>query len=271
MSGFSSDHIKSLASSFIVEIPMTISRRAILAALIACPVCSAARAAGGAHWSYEGADGPAKWADLDPANKVCGLGTAQSPIDLTSALKAELTALNLNWQPASYNVVNNGHTLQADALEGNGNLVLDGKTYALKQFHFHAPSEHTIDGVQTALEVHFVHASATGDLAVVGVLIKAGADNEAFATFMQAATKSSADKGEKAVLDANLFLPEKRTLFRYHGSLTTPPCSEVVTWTVFEEPIEVAQADIDKYRTVYVANARPVQPLNRRYLLRTAL
>ena len=64
-----------------------------LAALALCPLCSKnGIAAEGEHWSYEGDHGPAKWADLDAANKVCAIGSQQSPIDIGATVKAQLPA-----------------------------------------------------------------------------------------------------------------------------------------------------------------------------------
>ncbi|MBN8919097.1 MAG: carbonic anhydrase family protein, partial [Rhizobiales bacterium] len=71
-----------------------------------------------------------------------------------------------------------------------------------------------------------------------------------------------------APLDPAGFLPAARGTYRYEGSLTTPPCSEIVDWNVFGAPIEVAQADIDAFRAIFPMNARPLQAVNRRFLLR---
>jgi carbonic anhydrase len=42
----------------------------------------------------------------------------------------------------------------------------------------------------------------------------------------------------------------------------------VVDWNVFEQPIEVADHDIKAFQAIFPMNARPLQPLNRRFLLR---
>lgn len=243
---------------------MAFTRRSFLSALTACPLCAAAaRAAGGAYWSYEDAQ---SWGKLDPAYQACGIGGEQSPIDLTHAVKANIRAPFLSWKPRAYKIVNNGHTIQAEASPG-GFASLGGRKFELTQFHFHTPSEHAIDGKKTAMEAHFVHASKDAGLLVVGVFMKAGKKNEEFAKLMAAAPATQGEAKLKEPVNAAALLPKRRHFFRYEGSLTTPPCSEVVNWNVFADPVEVAASDIDAFKKLFPMNARPLQPIHRRILL----
>ena len=247
---------------------MTIGRRAFIAGLFACPVCAAV-AAEGPHWTYEGPAGADRWGDVDPAFKACSAGTQQSPIDLKGPVNAAVDHLKFDWQPEPFALVNNGHTLQANAKPG-GTLMLGKDKFSLLQFHFHGPSEHALNGKRTAMEVHFVHSQPSGRLAVVGVMMKAGQKHPGFAALMASAPKAEGEGELAKALDPATFLPGRRTFFRYEGSLTTPPCSEVVDWNVFETPIEVAQADIDAFHAIFPMNARPLQTVNRRFLLKGA-
>jgi carbonic anhydrase len=172
------------------------------------------------------------------------------------------------WKPLAYSVVNNGHTIQANAPAGNG-MILGTDRFDLKQFHFHTPSEHALNGRRLAMEAHFVHAQASGRLAVIGVFLVPGRANPAFAAVMAAAPKEEGEDELEKPLDIRPFLPRSRALFRYEGSLTTPPCSEVVDWNVYEQPVEVAQKDIDLFRAIFPMNARPLQSVNRRFLLKS--
>jgi carbonic anhydrase len=247
---------------------MPLNRRRLLAGLLAGPACAAVARAGGApHWEYEGRGGAAKWGELDESYKACALGAEQSPIDLSSAIKATLDPLNLDWKPQAFEIVNNGHTIQADAKPGS-TLTIGKDVYKLVQFHFHAPSEHSIGGKRSAMEVHFVHAGPDGRLAVVGVLMNAGRKNAAFADIMKRAPKKEGEKELEKPIDPRQFLPANPALYRYKGSLTTPPCSEVVDWNIYEQPIEVAAEDIEAFKAIFPMNARPLQPVNRRFLLR---
>ena len=130
------------------------------------------------EWSYHGDTGPAHWGDLDPAFSAAKDGKAQSPIDIVTAdaEQAELPKLALMYQSSvELDVLHNGHSVQANVSDGAGSLVVGGETFKLQQFHFHAPSEHLVDGKEFALELHLVHAADDGTLAVVGVFIQEGA------------------------------------------------------------------------------------------------
>ena len=248
---------------------MQTTRRSFLVGLIACPVCAHVAAAELAHWTYEGATGPGRWGKLENAFRACATGTQQSPVNLKGSIKADLQNLVFDWKPQAFKIVNNGHTIQANAAPGSS-LTLDGQKFALTQFHFHTPSEHALDGKRTIMEAHFVHAGDRGRLAVIGMLMVAGKANSAFAAVMANAPKKAEETRAASVIDPNLFLPADRQRFRYEGSLTTPPCSETVDWNVFAQKIEVAQTDIDAFKTLFPMNARPLQPANRRFLLRSS-
>ena len=243
----------------------------LLAGAALCPCCIDRAAAEDApHWSYEGDKGPAKWGDLDAASKTCAIGAQQSPVDIMGPVKAQLPALRIDWPKRADTIVNNGHTIQLNFPEGDTLLVGDLK-YNLLQLHFHRPSEHLVGGKGFAMEAHFVHRAAEGSgLAVVGVLMTAGAANEAFAKI--AATMPQAEgpavKADAAI-DPNALLPAERGYYRYTGSLTTPPCSEIVEWLVLATPISVAEADIASFAKLYPMNARPAQKDNRRYVLQS--
>jgi len=71
-------------------------------------------------------------------------------------------------------------------------------------------------------------------------------------------------------IDPNGLLPTKFGYYLYSGSLTTPPCSETVDWMLLTNPIEVAETDIAAFATLYPMNARPVQKLDRRFVLRSS-
>ena len=246
---------------------MALSRRQFLAGLAACPACAAAAGvarAKGAHWSY--AD-PQDWG-ADGAFRACSIGSEQSPINLTGAVRAEIEPPAVSWRTEAFSLVNNGHTIQANASRG-GFATSAGRKYELQQFHFHAPSEHTLDGKRSAMEAHFVHSGEDGNLMVIGVFLEGGGDdaNPAFSALMAAAPKSEGKAALKEALDPATLLPKARHFFRYEGSLTTPPCSEVVEWNVFASPITVAESDIERFKSSFPMDARPLQPIRRRILL----
>ena len=248
-------------------------RRALkaLAGLALCPLCAPSGiAAEAAHWSYEGDGGPAKWGDLDAANKVCAIGSQQSPIDIGPTIKSQLPALRIDWAKSADTIVNNGHTIQLNFAEGSKLTVGDVK-YKLLQVHFHRPSEHLIGGKNFPMEAHFVHRTDSGALAVVGVLMATGKPNAAFSQIISTmpVREGPAVKAD-ARINPNALLPPKLGYYRYPGSLTTPPCSEIVEWLLLTDPIQVEEADVASFAKLYPLNARPAQKDNRRYVLRSS-
>jgi carbonic anhydrase len=229
-----------------------------------CAAAVGAAAAEGAHWTYVD---PGNWG-TDGRYPACSIGGEQSPIDLTGAVRAEIEPPVVSWRAEAFSVVNNGHTIQANASTG-GFATSAGRKYELQQFHFHAPSEHTLDGKRSAMEPHFVHAGEGGNLMVIGVFLEGGGQdaNPAFSALMAGAPKDEGEAALNAPIDPVWLLPKASHFFRYEGSLTTPPCSEVVEWNVFTAPVAVAQNDIERFKESFPMNARPLQPIHRRILL----
>lgn len=216
------------------------------------------------HWGYEGEIGPEHWGELSDEYALCSSGLAQSPIDIAQTVPEDLLNIAFNYKPSNLNIVNNGHTIQANCAEGSG-IEVDGVRYELLQFHFHAPSEHTINGQFSDMELHLVHKSADGNLAVVGVMLNKGAENAAFApVFDNMPAVVDEENNPDALVNTEDLLPEDGLTYRYIGSLTTPPCSENVRWYVMKTPVEVSEAQVAAFEAIFHNNNRPVQPLNDR-------
>jgi carbonic anhydrase len=221
-----------------------------------------------ADWSYSRDTAPAKWGDLDPAYRTCSTGTRQSPVDLGAARPGEAKRLTFAYRATQMEVFDNGRSIEAENENaGGGSIYLGGRWYRLVQFHFHAPSEHTIAGRRFPMELHLVHRSRDGRLAVVGVLIRLGKPNEELAGVLGHVPA----RGEETEveLDPNGLLPANRSTYRYDGSLTTPPCTEDVSWIVMREPIELSRDQILAFTHRYFGVNRPVQPLNGRTVTAT--
>ena len=260
---------------------MTLSRRNFFrTTVLGCACCLATHPAEAAeshapgasahtapHWGYAGNTGPEHWGDLQPHFKVCHLGLEQTPIDLGSGTRGESAPVKLVYQSHSLRIVNNGHTIQINADAGSSCMIGDAK-YDLLQFHFHHPSEHLLVGKPFDLECHFVHRSSAGDLAVIGVFVKPGAHNATLAKIFDVMPRSEGpEKRAAGSVDPALLIPKDGGYFRYMGSLTTPPCSEGLTWTVFRKPIEASPQQIQQFAALFPHNARPVQRRNRRFVI----
>ena len=226
------------------------------------------------HWTYEGENGPQFWGKLDPIFSVCDKGHNQSPIDITKTSSAVLPKIRADFGPAKLQIVhhehiadeiNNGHTIQVNLSDGD-TLTIGDTNYELLQFHFHAPSEHTIHGKHYPMELHFVHKSPSGALAVVAVFIEKGTHNVAFDPIWANLPKQKGVESHYEHVQVNVddLLPHDTKSYRYNGSLTTPPCSEVVKWIVMQSPIQLSAAQIWRFSSLIEGNNRPVQPLHHR-------
>ena len=241
-----------------------------LLALVSSLTLVALTMAGELHWGYEGETGPDNWGSLSPDYALCADGTAQSPIDIRNASELDLVDIRFDYGETPNSVTNTGHGIQVE-VEGDSHVVYNGIRYNLLQFHFHAPSEHTIDGQAAAMEIHFVHHDPnSGTLAVVGILLQEGdGHNAAYApVFDNLPAESGQTLSTEDSLALGGLLPQSRTFYTYQGSLTTPPCSEIVRWLLLDTPVALSAAQIAAYTAIYANNARPVQPLGARDLLR---
>lgn len=216
------------------------------------------------EWSYYGVLAPDAWemCDID-----CG-GTIQSPINITGAVgDSSLAALNTNYNESEIELFYNGHAIEMKYPEGS-TIEVGGISYTLEQFHFHAQSEHTINGVRYPLETHLVHKSASGNLVVVSVLFETGAENAFLSQFSDnlPASKNSPYSSTNTLNPQDL-IPAGAGYYTYNGSLTTPPCSEIATWFVLKTPLQASAAQLANFKKILKDNYRPIQALNGRQIL----
>lgn len=221
-----------------------------------------------AEFSYSGDTGPSHWGSLSPDYAACSDGTEQSPIDLTAGTQGKPPALEVNYGSSPLRLENNGHSVEATVPEGSS-VTLDGNEYPLGQFHYHAPSEHTLDRESMPLELHFVNQTEDG-AAVLGVLVREGKANPAYDALIKALPATEGETAEVEATDLSSLLPDDpggAERWSYDGSLTTPPCTEGVAWAVFAEPIEMSTEQIAAFTDIYDHTNRPVQPLGDRELV----
>lgn len=222
------------------------------------------------HWSYSGDTGPEHWGELSPDYAVCSQGKQQSPVDIGPVAPSKLPVIHFSYIPSPLAVVNNGHTIQVDYAPGStsSSIVLDGKTYDLVQFHFHHLSETTLKGQHTPLEGHLVHKSKDGHFAVVAVMFEEGAANPAIAAVWGHMPKEEAEeRPDGAMVNAAQLLPANHNYYTFAGSLTTPPCSEGLTWLLLAHKMTASKEQIDAFAALFPNNYRPVQPLNGRTIM----
>jgi carbonic anhydrase len=166
-------------------------------------------------------------------------------------------------------IVDNGHTIMVNYAPGS-TLTVGDKIYTLKQFHFHHPSEEHVNGKKYDLVAHLVHADADGHLAVVAILFKR---HSTPAPLLDTLWKNlSAEKGRvvevsSVSINARDLLPPTTGYYTFAGSLTTPPCTEGVTWYVLKTPVDVSEPQLDAFAKIYKHDNRPIQPTNQREVL----
>lgn len=225
-----------------------------------------AKDCGKVAWSHQdGANGPANWENLCDGFSACG-DKKQSPINLsTKSIKksSKLSAPKFSYGSSSVDIVNNGHTVQFN-INGNNRVNLNGKEYKLLQFHYHAKSEHTINGKYYPLEVHFVHKHSDTDFAVIGVMFNEGKANKLLTRYLKHFPGKKEYYQAESSFDILSLLPANKSYYNYKGSLTTPPCSEVVNWYVLSTPITASKEQLKKFAHILHGNYRPVMPLNGR-------
>jgi carbonic anhydrase len=240
-------------------------------------------------WNHNPASaiGPNQWGSLSFPFATCGagvptfveVGQKQSPINIDTAttIATGLPALAFHYRDTPYVVENTSHNVEVPYESGSG-IRVGQDTYGLSQFHFHAPSEHMVNGQLADAELHLVHRNSLLDNAVVGVLLRVGAPvNAEIEQILFDAPFAEGDIERNGLfITAKDLLPQGKGYYTYSGSLTTPPCSEVVRWFVLKEPVFVSQGTIDRLHQIISAfpdyggfpnNNRPVRPLNGRAIL----
>ncbi len=222
-----------------------------------------------AHWGYSGHEGPEQWGELDPEYSICAKGKNQSPVNLTGMIESDLPPIIIKYKSGGNEILNNGHTIQVN-YTADSTIKVNKHEFELKQFHFHSPSENTIEGHSYPMEAHLVHSDKEGNLAVIAIMYKFGKKN---AELEKAWAYIPGNVDQINLLpqsvDANNLLPHNHDYYRFNGSLTTPPCSEGVLWLVMKYFDTASKEQIDKFaHTMGLPNNRPIQPINARAIMK---
>ena len=211
------------------------------------------------EWGYVGDKNPNEWGNISSEFSLCKLGENQSPINIINPEIATSVNLDFNYHPSPLSVIDTGHSIQVNYQSGS-TITINDEKYELLQFHFHTPSEHQINNQKSAMEMHLVHQSKSGKLAVVGVMMEEGNSNAAIEEIIL----SLVGKNDFAMINVADLLPQNKAYFSYTGSLTTPPCSENVKWQILKQTIQLSAGQIQFFQNLYKMNSRPVQTLNNR-------
>lgn len=225
----------------------------------------------GVEYAYEGANGPEAWGQLCVDWTPCG-GKIQSPVNLTGAVEdTALADIQLDYVSTETFILNKVSTVQITlGLGSECSMVLNGETYYLSGFHTHTHSEHAIKGAHTPMELHFVHKNYdTGRLAMIGVFVEEGTENAILKPMVDhlPVAPYSSFSSQLDIYNPIDLMPTDKSYFMYSGSLTTPPCTENVTWLLMEHPIQASAAQIQAFEALEHQNARPLQAIEGRVIL----
>jgi carbonic anhydrase len=222
----------------------------------------------GPAWDYRGDSGPQAWSSLGSEYALCGSGVSQSPVDLSRTYNGPDPRIQFNYKPSHLKITNTGHTLQVTYDPGSF-IKIDDRTYDLQSFHFHLPSEHTVKGQPYDMELHLVHRSAEGAVVVVAVFLQRGDVNEGLTEMWEHLPTLPGEERtyQTVMVNAATLLPSNPAYYLYNGSLTEPPCTEGVRWSVMATPVQASDAQVLTFKRLFPMNARPVQPLHDRFLI----
>ncbi|KAF1881238.1 hypothetical protein Lal_00023274 [Lupinus albus] len=217
------------------------------------------------------AKGPENWGNINPKWRICGNGKLQSPIDLVDKrvqVSPQLDKLQRYYKPAPAVLKNTGHSIMLQLNGDAGHFIINGIQYNLVQYHWHTPSEHTLNGSMFDLELHAFHQSSKGQMAVIGVWYKIGAPDSLLSKLLKH-IKSLKDKDiNLGIINPKDILFEGTSYYRYVGSLTTPPCTEGVSWTVVKKVRTVSVEQLNALKEAvhpgFDKNARPTLELGGR-------
>jgi carbonic anhydrase len=212
-------------------------------------------------WGYTGEGAPERWGELVPENKLCAVGTRQSPIDLRDTLKVDLEPIQFDYRPQPFTVQDTGRTVLVTPDTGSG-LTVRQRRYELRAIETRMPAEMLLGGRRMDAALHLVHRDAEGRIAMLALFLVKGEEAQPALQRMLNHLPLEKHLTEAVPTPLNLaeLLPENRGYFTFMGSLTTPPCTEGVLWLVMREPLTVSEQQLAVLRRLYPMNARPVQP-----------
>ncbi|KAJ4800954.1 Alpha carbonic anhydrase [Rhynchospora pubera] len=217
-------------------------------------------------------NGPEHWGELNENWTMCGTGHQQSPIDLLNErvqVNPNLGRLIRSYRPANATMKNRGHDIELKWHEDAGTIQIDGYYYLLTQLHWHSPSEHTINGKRYEMEMHMVHQTSDGKkIAVIGFLYEYGHPDPFLAEmepYIKEVGNLKDEEESVGIVDPRKIKLGSRKYYRYIGSLTTPPCTEGVTWTIVKKIRTVSREQLhllkDAVHDEAHDNARPIQSI----------
>jgi carbonic anhydrase len=218
----------------------------------------------GSGWSYSGETGPDMWASLDTSSRACGYGASQSPVDVPRAAPV-ITGIFGNIPGSDTATLRGSSRFINLEFKGAVTARIQSENYVLKSAQVHTPSEHTLRGLSYPAEFQFYFQSPSGRVEALAVFAEIGDLNPEVSKVLEAVGRLG-QEGEPSTqpVDVARLIPQIDSVYRYRGSLTSPPCSEGITWSVSRTTFAVSREQLEGLRRVSPMSARPVRQLGPR-------
>jgi len=199
---------------------------------------------------------------------VCAEGKRQSPIDLRNGVAVDLEAPHFDYRETHFRIADTGRTLRVHVGPGMG-VEIRGQRYELDFFEFHRPSVERVGGQASDMVVHFHHRDPAGNMAIVAVLMEAGAQAHPLVQTLwnNLPLERGTDYTPAVTIDPASLLPASSAHYLFMGSLEAPPCTEGVLWAVMKEPLHLSAEQVGVFARLYARNGRPIQPHHGRLIL----
>lgn len=240
--------------------------RIALTAIFSFSLALAAAAQSPSDWTYQGKTGALVWGKIRPEYQACSKGREQSPIDIRGArLDSALKPIEFHYIAGSATINNTGNGIEVQVNPGSY-ILADGVRYNLVRYEFHHPSEHTVRGKFSDMEVDLVHRSADNKEAIIAVRLseQRGDPNAILAMLWQHLPAPGNSEKTTDMVNPGGLLPPDRGYWTYTGSELTPPCAEGARWFVFENEVSISRTQLNTFISFYRVNTRPVQDLHDR-------
>ena len=207
---------------------------------------------------------PVDWNYQEKEAWTCPSHQFQSPINIVNDHAKPMRedgSLILRYRKKIDAIVNTGYCVQG-YLKGVSSI--NNRLFNFQQFHFHAKGEHTIDEKEFPLELHLVHQSENGKMAVIAVLFEIGEENNSIDFILDHLNESEFDNRFNLLS----LVPKNLNYYHYLGSLTTPPLTENVEWYVLMEPMTLSKKQLNRLTEIHNHNYRETQEINDRQVLK---
>jgi len=236
---------------------------------------------------------------------MCASGAGQSPIDIARDVDIQGQTKYVLWfdyfvdpdletkKGVDPYLENNGHGVQFTVPFHLhlGHVKLFKTEYIPREYDFHAPSEHTLDGATFPLELQLLNVDSEGKILAIAFFFREGESNEFLSGLMKsvgqgprwknAVSRKTMDKRIANAFNLDSLIPKGKqhpgghlTFYNYEGSLTIPPCTRGVDWWVSAKPLTATKAEIDFVKRAILesestkhGNSRATQPLDGRKIL----